>query len=85
MVRKKKYSMLVISSREFRDKQVEYMDRVDNGEQIIVQRGKNKAYAITPVKNKDIYINEVNINEFISGDELIDRLKPRIKALFDKK
>lgn len=61
------------------------MDRVDNGEQIIVQRGKNKDYAITPVKDKDIYINEVNINEFISGNELIDRLKSRIKALFDKK
>jgi prevent-host-death family protein len=73
--------MLVISSREFRDKQAEYMDRMDNGEQIIVQRGKNKAYAITPVKDKDIYMSE----EFITGEELIERLKPRIKALFDKK
>jgi prevent-host-death family protein len=76
--------MLVISSREFRDKQAKYMDRVDNGEQIIVQRGKNKAYAITPVKDKDIYMSEVNLSEFIDGDELIERLKPRIKALFDK-
>ncbi len=77
--------MLVISSREFRDKQAEYMDRVDNGEQIIVQRGKNKAYAITPVKKEDIYMNKVDLSEFITGDELIERLKPRIKALFEKK
>ena len=47
--------MLVISSREFRDKQVEYMDRADKGEQIIVQRGRDKSYAITPVKSSDIY------------------------------
>lgn len=47
--------MLVISSREFRDKQAQYMDRADKGEQIIVQRGRDKAYAITPVKSSDIY------------------------------
>lgn len=76
--------MLVISSREFRDKQAEYMDRVDNGEQVIVQRGKNKAYAITPVKDKDIYMSQINMSEFISGEELIERLIPRIKALFGK-
>ncbi len=47
--------MLVISSREFRDKQAEYMDRADSGEQIIVQRGKNKAYSITPITDDDLY------------------------------
>lgn len=47
--------MLVISSREFRDKQAEYMDRADRGEQIIVQRGRDKAYSITPMKSTDIY------------------------------
>lgn len=47
--------MLVVSSREFREKQAEYMDRADNGEQIIVQRGKNKAYSITPISDDDVY------------------------------
>ena len=47
--------MLIVSSREFREKQAEYMDRADNGEQIIVQRGKNKAYAITPISDDDVY------------------------------
>ncbi len=50
--------MLVISSREFRDKQAEYFDRADNGEQIIVQRGKNKAYSLTPITENDILINK---------------------------
>ena len=47
--------MLVVSSREFREKQAEYMDRADNGEQIIVQRGKNKAYSIVPISADDVY------------------------------
>jgi len=49
--------MLVVSSREFREKQAEYMDKLDNGEQIIIQRGKNKAYAISPITNEDIYFS----------------------------
>ena len=37
-------NMLVISSREFRQNQRKYFERVDNGEHIIVQRAKDKAY-----------------------------------------
>lgn len=50
--------MLIISSREFREKQAQYMDLVDGGEQVIVQRGKNKAYAISPVTEEDIYFTK---------------------------
>jgi len=50
--------MLVISSREFRQNQRLYFDKADEGEQIIVQRGKNKSYALTPVKDQDIYFND---------------------------
>ena len=50
--------MLVVSSREFREKQAEYMDMADSGEQIIVQRGKNKAYSITPITTDDIYFSK---------------------------
>ncbi|GLR19031.1 hypothetical protein GCM10007940_36470 [Portibacter lacus] len=35
-----------------------YFEKVDNGEQIIVQRGKDKSYALTPIKAEDIYFNE---------------------------
>jgi hypothetical protein len=48
--------MLVISSKEFRDNQKSYFDRVDNGEQILVQRSKNKSYKIIPVTDDDIVI-----------------------------
>jgi PHD/YefM family antitoxin component YafN of YafNO toxin-antitoxin module len=49
--------MLVISSREFRQNQRVYFEKADNGEQIIVQRGKNKAYVLSPVTEDDIYFN----------------------------
>lgn len=49
--------MLVISSREFRQNQKKYFEIADEGEQVIVQRGKNKAYVLTPVQNEDIYLN----------------------------
>lgn len=45
--------MLVISSREFRENQKKYLDSVDSGEQIIVRRGKNRAYKLVPVSNDD--------------------------------
>ena len=50
--------MLVISSREFRQNQRLYLDKADEGEQIIVQRGKDKSYALTPIREQDIYFNE---------------------------
>ena len=63
--------MLVISSREFRQNQKKYFERVDQGEQIIVQRGTDKSYALTPVREDDIYFNS----------EMIDRIKSSIKQV----
>ncbi|MCG8307485.1 MAG: type II toxin-antitoxin system Phd/YefM family antitoxin [Cytophagales bacterium] len=57
--------MLVVSSREFRQNQKMYFERADQGEQIIIQRGKDKAYALTPVKDEDLYFNA----------EMIERIK----------
>ena len=45
--------MLIVSSREFRDHQKKYLDLVDQNEQIIVQRGKDKAYVIVPLNDAD--------------------------------
>ena len=56
--------MIVISSREFRQNQRVYFEKVDQGEQIIVQRGKNKAYALTPIKDEDIYLNAEHLERF---------------------
>jgi hypothetical protein len=51
--------MLVISSREFRDHQKKYFDLVDENEQVIVQRGKDKAYILAPIGDVD----KLSVNE----------------------
>ena len=51
--------MMIVSSREFRDHQKKYFDLVDQDEQIIVQRGKDKAYVIVPLNDTDrISVND---------------------------
>jgi hypothetical protein len=60
--------MLVISSREFRQNQKMYFERVDKGEHIIVQRAKDKAYVLTPVSEDDMYFNA----------EMVDKIKQSI-------
>ncbi len=50
--------MIVISSREFRVNQKKYFDLIDNDEQIIIQRGKNKSYKLVPVVQNDTLMTE---------------------------
>jgi len=55
--------MLVISSREFRENQKKYFDLIDQKEQVIVQRGKNKSYALVPIDETVKYFSEPEIME----------------------
>ena len=50
--------MLVISSREFRDKQKNYLDKVDEGEELLIQRGKDKSYKIVAVSDDDTLLSK---------------------------
>ncbi|OQX73009.1 MAG: prevent-host-death protein [Bacteroidetes bacterium 4484_276] len=63
--------MIIISSREFRQNQRKYFEKADKGEQIIVQRGKDKAYALTPVSEDDIYFNA----------EMVKKIKQSIEEI----
>jgi hypothetical protein len=65
--------MLIISSREFRQNQKKYFEKVDKGEHIIVQRGKDKSYALTPINENDIYFNS----------EMLARIKQSILEVKD--
>lgn len=53
--------MLVISSREFRDNQKKYMDLADSDQQVVIQRGKGRAYVLTPVGEKDRYFMDPQV------------------------
>jgi len=50
--------MLVISTREFRDRQRSYLDKVDMGTEILIQRRKNKSYKIVPVTEDDTLMSK---------------------------
>ncbi|MFR9546375.1 MAG: type II toxin-antitoxin system Phd/YefM family antitoxin [Rikenellaceae bacterium] len=59
--------MLVISSREFRANQKSYFDRVDSGEEIIVQRKGNKSYKILPISQDDTLMSKSEFVEKINS------------------
>ena len=80
--------MLVISSREFRQNQRLYFEKADKGEQIIVQRGKDKSYVLTPVDDEDLYFNaemviriKKSLNEAERGDVLTINTSEEITEL----
>lgn len=50
--------MLVVSSREFRAHQKNYLDKIDEGLEILIQRAGNKSYKITPVTQDDTLVSK---------------------------
>ena len=62
--------MVIVSSREFRDHLKKYFELVDQNEQIIVQRGKDKAYIIVPLNDADrLSVNEELIQTVREAEE----------------
>ena len=85
---RKKIIMLIISSREFRQNQKVYFDKADNGEQIIVQRGADRAYVLKPINENDIYFNaemlekiKLSIEQAKSGNVASINSEEEIKEL----
>ncbi len=62
--------MLVVSSREFRDNQRSYLDKVDEGIKVLIQRGRDKTYELRAakkrktVKKEDPYL--IPYDEFVA-------------------
>jgi antitoxin YefM len=62
--------MVIVSSREFRDHLKKYFELADQNEQIIVQRGKDKAYIIVPLNDADrLSVNEELIQTVREAEE----------------
>lgn len=49
-------SVLHITARDFREKQKDYFDLADKGEKVIIKRGSNKAYILTPISIDDLQV-----------------------------
>ena len=73
--------MIIVSSREFRDHQRKYFELADQNEQIIVQRGKDKAYVIIPLNDADrLSVNDQLIQTVQEAEaEYTKRKTTRIK------
>jgi len=72
--------MLVISTREFRANQKAYLDKVDEGLSLLIQRGKNKSYRIVPVSEDDSINPSPSHDSFWDDKQNLDLLDKRIKA-----
>ncbi len=69
--------MVIVSSREFRDHLKKYFELVDQNEQIIVQRGKDKAYVIVPLNEVDrLSVNDQLIRTVQEAEAEYAKRKP---------
>lgn len=83
--------MVIVSSREFRDKQKSYLDKVDEGVEILIRRGKNKSYRIIPVEKDDTLMSKEEffakidqaLKEAEQGKVTRIRSKEELSAFFD--
>ncbi len=83
--------MVIISSREFRDKQKSYLDKVDEGVEVLIRRGKNKSYRIIPVQEDDTLMSKEEffakidkaLEEAEQGKVTRIRSKEELSAFFD--
>lgn len=64
--------MEIITSREFRENQAKYLDKVDEGLKIVVMRGKNRSYTISPI-TKD--------HTLMSQEQLVKKIKSGLKQI----
>ncbi len=53
-------NMVIVSSREFRSKQKSYLDKVDEGVEVLITRGKNRSYRIVPVTEDDTLMSKAD-------------------------
>lgn len=82
--------MITVSAREFRGNQASIFTKADNGEQIIIRRGKKQAYALVPVFDEDLDITpqlQAKIDqarlEYREGRTTTIRTHEELDAFFD--
>jgi len=81
--------MLVVSTREFRANQGKYLDMVKNGTELVLKSRENGSFALTPIteyhtilSKEYILAPDEELARAITGEELLERLIPRVEKLF---
>lgn len=68
-------AIIETTSRQFRDRQKDFFDMADNGERVVIKRGRKQAYVLTPISEDDLYFSP----------QMIDRLKDSVQEIKDGK
>ncbi len=84
--------MIVISSREFRDKLGTYLGRAKNGEDIVLKSRENGSFKLVPITEDDIVIDrkyilkpDEDLARAIPFEEFAEGAKSHIRKLYKKK
>ena len=83
--------MLVVSMREFRANQRKYLGLAKKGEELILKSRENGSFALTPITEfttlipKEYVLEpDEDLKRAITGEQLLEKLIPRVEKLFDK-
>ncbi len=51
------YAMAIIetTSRQFRERQKDFFELADEGEKVVIRRGRKQTYVLTPISEDDLY------------------------------
>ena len=82
--------ILEITSRQFREEQRKYFDLADNGTQIVLKRGRKKAYVLIPLDDEDMYFTptmlekiERSLEQAKTGNVTRVTTKEELKSFLD--
>jgi hypothetical protein len=88
---KKDKIMLVVSTREFRDRQKSYLDKIDSGIDILLQRSNTKCYRITQFLEDDkfnerdyILAPDEELASGITAEQLLLGIKEDLREIYKK-
>lgn len=83
--------MIIVSTREFREKQGKYLDMVVNGEDIIVKSRDKGSFKLLPVTEDDMIVRkehilspDADLARAITMDELLVGVKEDLRKIFRK-
>lgn len=64
-------AIIETTSRQFRDKQKDFLDLADSGEKIVIKRGRKQAYVLTPITDDDLYFTPNMIKRIKESEQQI--------------
>lgn len=84
--------MIIISTREFRANQGKYLKMANEGKEVVLKSRGNGSFALIPVREfsnlipNEYILDPINedLDRAITGEELLERVIPRVEKFFDK-